>query len=95
MVAAVSTGSANLAIGEIAQPGLFKIFATNPSNAKFVLDEFIVPKDSPVKSIAELKGKRVASGPGIQNKVLATVVLERAGATGATVMAHRAWHRSQ
>ena len=25
------TGSANLAIGEIAQPGLFKIFATNPS----------------------------------------------------------------
>jgi len=28
------TGSANLAIGEIAQPGLFKIFATNPSNAQ-------------------------------------------------------------
>ena len=51
------TGSANLAIGEIAQPGLFKIFATNPSNAKYVLDEFIVPKDSPVKTMAELKGK--------------------------------------
>src|SRR6185436_6504207 len=55
------TGSANLAIGEIAQPGLFKIFATNPSNAKFVLDEFIVPKDSPVKTMADFKGKRVAS----------------------------------
>ena len=38
------TGSANLAIGEIAQPGLFKIFCTNPSNAKYVLDEFIVPR---------------------------------------------------
>ena len=74
------TGSANLAIGEIAQPGLFKIFATNPSNAKYVLEEFIVPKDSPVKSVAELKGKRVASGPGIQNVTLAKTMLERAGA---------------
>lgn len=80
------TGSANLAIGEIAQPGLFKIFATNPSNAKFVLDEFIVPKDSPVKTMAELKGKKVASGPGIQNVTLCKTMLERAGASGATVM---------
>ncbi len=79
------TGSGNLGVGELASPGLFKIIATNPSNAKYVLDEFLVPKDSTVKSIAELKGKRVASGPGIQNKTLAMVVLERAGATGATV----------
>jgi NitT/TauT family transport system substrate-binding protein len=74
------TGSANLAIGEIAQPGLFKIFATNPSNAKYVLEEFLVPKDSPVKTMAELKGKRVASGPGIQNVTLAKTMLERSGA---------------
>jgi len=80
------TGSANLAIGEIAQPGLFKIFCTNPSNAKYVLDEFIVAKDNPAKSIAELKGKRVASGPGIQNVTLCKTMLERAGATGATVL---------
>lgn len=79
------TASAALAIGEIAQPGLLKIFCTNPTNAKFVLDEFIVGKDSPVKTIADLKGKRVASGPGVQNVVLAKTVLERAGATGATV----------
>jgi len=74
------TGSANLAIGEIAQPGLFKIFATNPSNAKYVLEEFLVPKDSAVKTMAELKGKRVASGPGIQNVTLAKTMLEKAGA---------------
>lgn len=74
------TGSANLAIGEIAQPGLFKIFCTNPSNAKHVLEEFIVAKDSPIKSMAELKGKRVASGPGIQNVTLAKTMLERSGA---------------
>ena len=78
------TGSANLAIGEIASPGLFKIFASNPSNAKNVLDEFIVAKDSPIQSIADLKGKKVGSGPGIQNATLAKAVLERAGATGAT-----------
>ena len=80
------TGSANLAIGEIAQPGLFKIFATNPSNAKYVLDEFIVPIASPVKVMADLKGKKVASGPGIQNVTLCKTMLERSGATGATVI---------
>jgi NitT/TauT family transport system substrate-binding protein len=74
------TGSANLAIGEIAQPGLFKIFATNPSNARHVLEEFLVPAGSTVKTVAELKGKRVASGPGIQNVTLAKTMLERAGA---------------
>jgi NitT/TauT family transport system substrate-binding protein len=74
------TGSANLAIGEIAQPGLFKIFCTNPSNAVNVLEEFLVPKDSPVKTMADLKGKRVASGPGIQNVTLAKTMLERSGA---------------
>lgn len=74
------TASAALAIGEIAQPGLLKIFCTNPTNAKFVLDEFIVAKDSPIKTMADLKGKRVASGPGIQNVTLAKTVLERGGA---------------
>lgn len=45
-----------------------------------MLDEFIVAKDSPIKTLAELKGKRVACGPGIQNVTLAKVMLERAGA---------------
>jgi NitT/TauT family transport system substrate-binding protein len=80
------TGSANLGIGAIAQPGLFKIICTNPSNAKYVLDEFIIPKDSPVKSMADLKGKKVASGPGIQNVTLCKTMLERAGATGTSVV---------
>lgn len=74
------TASAVLAIGEIAQPGLFKIFCSNPTNKQYVLDEFLVAKDSPYKSIADLKGKRVASGPGIQNVTLAKVCLERGGA---------------
>ncbi len=77
--------SAVLAIGEIAQPGLFKIFCTNPTNAKYVLDEFIVAKDAPYKSLADLKGKRIASGPGIQNTTLAKTMLERAGAPASSV----------
>ncbi|MBX3609481.1 MAG: ABC transporter substrate-binding protein [Hydrogenophaga sp.] len=80
------TGSANIAIGEIAAPGTFKIFCSNPSNVKNVLDEVIVPVASPAKTIADLKGKRIASGPGIQNVTLAKTVLERGGAAGATVV---------
>jgi len=80
------TGSANIAIGEIAAPGTFKIFCSNPSNVKNVLDEVIVPVASPAKVMADLKGKRVGSGPGIQNVTLAKAVLERGGAAGATVV---------
>ena len=80
------TGSANIAIGELAAPGTFKIFCANPSNVKNVLDEIIVPAASPAKTLADLKGKRIGSGPGIQNVTLAKTVLERGGATGATVV---------
>lgn len=80
------TGSANIAIGEIAQPGTFKIFCSNPSNAKNVLDEVIVPVASPVEAMADLNGKRVGSGPGIQNVTLAKTILERGGARDATVV---------
>jgi len=78
-------GSGNIAIGEIAAPGTFKIFCTNPSNAEHKLEEFIVPKDAPFQSIADLNGKRVICGPGIQNLTIAKTILEKVGVTGATV----------
>lgn len=80
------TGSGNLAIGEMAAPGTFKIFCSNPSNVKNVLDEVIVPVSSAAKTMADLKGKKVGSGPGIQNVTLAKTILERGGAIGATVV---------
>ncbi|RZL10434.1 MAG: ABC transporter substrate-binding protein, partial [Rubrivivax sp.] len=80
------TASAALGLAEIVSPGLYKIICSNPSNHKLVLDQFVVPKDSPIKSIAELKGKRVASGPGIQNVTLAKIILEKNGITDPKVV---------
>ena len=80
------TASAVLGLAEITSPNLFKIICSNPSNHKLVLDQFVVPKDSPIKSIADLKGKRVASGPGIQNVTLAKIILEKNGIPDAKVV---------
>lgn len=73
------TASAALALGEIASPGLFQIICSNPSNQKFVLDEFLVPIKSTAKSIRDLKGAKIACGPGIQNVTLTKIILEKNG----------------
>lgn len=80
------TASAALGIAELAQPGLLKIFCTNPTNAKYVLDQFIVAKDSTLKSVGELSGKKIGSGPGVQNVTLTRTVLERAGSKNNTII---------
>jgi NitT/TauT family transport system substrate-binding protein len=79
------TASAALGLAEITSPGLLKIVCSNPSNRKLVLDQFLVPKDSPIKAISELAGKKVASGPGIQNVTLAKIILEKNGIANPTV----------
>ncbi|MES2716343.1 MAG: ABC transporter substrate-binding protein [Pseudomonadota bacterium] len=79
------TASAALGLAEITSPGLLKIICSNPSNRKLVLDQFLVPKDSPIKAISELAGKKVASGPGIQNVTLAKIILEKNGITNPQV----------
>lgn len=73
------TASAALGLAEITSPNLFKIICSNPSNRTLILDEFVVPANSPVKAIAELAGKKIASGPGIQNVTLAKIILEKNG----------------
>ncbi len=80
------TASAALALAEITSPGLLKIVCSNPSNRKLVLDQFLVPKDSPIKAISELAGKKIASGPGIQNVTLAKIILEKNGITNPQVI---------
>ena len=80
------TASAALALAEITSPGLLKIVCSNPSNRKLVLDQFLVPKDSSVKAITELGGKKVACGPGIQNVTLAKIILEKNGIANPSVI---------
>lgn len=77
--------SGALGLAEITSPGLFKILASNPSNAKYILDQVIVAKDSPIRSIADLKDKKMATGPGAQNKAIAEAILTAAGVTNPTV----------
>jgi NitT/TauT family transport system substrate-binding protein len=79
------TASAALALAELTSPGLFKIICSNPSNRKLILDQVLVPKDSPVKAISELAGKKLACGPGIQNVTLAKIILEKNGIVNPTV----------
>lgn len=71
--------SGALGLSEIASPGLFKIIAANPSNAEHKLEQVIVAKDSPIRSIADLNGKKLASGPGAQNLAIAQAILGKAG----------------
>jgi NitT/TauT family transport system substrate-binding protein len=77
--------SGALGLAEITSPGLFKILASNPSNTEHVLEQVIVAKDSSIQSIADLKGKKVATGPGAQNKAIAEAILEAAGISNPTV----------
>lgn len=76
---ATGTGSTQLALAEIAQPNFFKILGANLSSDKSVLDEFIVAKGSPYKKIADLKGKKIATGVGPQAVLEAKKILAKNG----------------
>ena len=49
----------------------------------------IVPKDSPIKTLADLKGKRVAFAKGSSAHNLLVAALEKAGLPGATLRRRR------
>jgi NitT/TauT family transport system substrate-binding protein len=71
--------SGALGLAEITSPGLFKIFVSNPSNSKSILDQIIVARDSSINSTADLVGKKLATGPGAQNLAIAQGILEKVG----------------
>ena len=55
----------------------------NLPEAKVIAGLFAIEKEA---TMADLKGKKVGSGPGIQNVTLAKTIFERGGATGVTVV---------
>jgi NitT/TauT family transport system substrate-binding protein len=80
------TPAINLILGEVASPNLFKMVAHNGSNSAHVLDQFIVPKDSPIKTIGELDGKKIAIPPTIQFDILGKAIAEKSGIQGAKLV---------
>ncbi len=74
----VNAGSAVVAhwLAEQNLPGTFKVFVVygpiEPKDNTFIL---AVAKDSPMKEMKDLKGKRVATFPGIASLILAKAVL--------------------
>lgn len=80
------TATGALAIAEIASPNLFKIINSNPSNVKNVLDQVLVAKNSPIKTISDLKGKKFATGPGAQNKAIAEAILAKNGISNPQIL---------
>jgi NitT/TauT family transport system substrate-binding protein len=74
----VNAGSAIVAhwLAEQNMPGTFKVFVVygpiEPKDNTFIL---AVAKDSPMKEMKDLKGKRVATFPGIASLILAKAVL--------------------
>ncbi len=78
--------SGNLAIGEDKSPENFKIICSNSSNTKFVLEQFVVAKNSEIRQISELNGKKVCSGLGPQNIALAKAILAKNGYPNAQIL---------
>ena len=60
---------------ESQNPGALKVFALNCEYKDQLIDEILVPVDSQIKSISELKGKKIAHIPGVQWQTLTKKIL--------------------
>jgi NitT/TauT family transport system substrate-binding protein len=61
------------------RPNTLKYFSINCQNKKYQVEAFVVPANSPIKSLKELKGKRIMSAPGPGNLFVAKGVLKAVG----------------
>lgn len=61
------------------RPNTLKYFSINCQNKKYEVEAYVVPVNSPVKSLKELKGKRIMSAPGPGNLFVAKGVLKAVG----------------
>ena len=61
------------------KPGATMFIALNSQNATYQMEQFVIRKDLDVKTIADLKGKKIASAPGPGNVVMAKAILKANG----------------
>ena len=59
------------------EPGLLKIFMWKASTREKWSDYLLVKKDSPIKSIADLRGKKVGGYPGTAQQTIIKLVLKQ------------------
>jgi NitT/TauT family transport system substrate-binding protein len=63
----------------IKKPGVAMYIAINAQNRTYKMEQFVVRKGLDVKSIADLKGKKIISAPGPANVIMAKAVLKANG----------------
>jgi len=61
------------------RPDTLKYISLNCQNTKYQLEAYVVPINSPIKTLQELKGKRIMSAPGPGNLFVAKGVLKGVG----------------
>jgi NitT/TauT family transport system substrate-binding protein len=62
------------------RPGTLQYFSVNCQNAKYQVESFVVPaSNTTIKTLADLKGKRIMSAPGPGNLFVAKGVLKAVG----------------
>jgi len=61
------------------RPNTLQYFSINCQNEKYQVESYVVPPDSKVTKLAELKGKRIFSAPGPGNLFVAKGVLKAVG----------------
>ena len=61
------------------KPGVAMYISINSQNAKYQMEQFVVRKGLEIKSLADLKGKKIMSAPGPANVSMARAALAAAG----------------
>jgi len=61
------------------RPNTLHYFSINCQNEKYQVESYVVPPDSKITKLSELKGKRIFSAPGPGNLFVAKGVLKAAG----------------
>jgi NitT/TauT family transport system substrate-binding protein len=65
--------------GNLAKPGSVTYIALNAQNATHRMEQFIARKDFAAKTIADFKGAKMVTAPGIGNVAIAKAALANAG----------------
>jgi NitT/TauT family transport system substrate-binding protein len=64
---------------DIKKPGVITFIALNAQSTKYRMEQFVVRKGYEAKTLADLKGARIACVPGLGNITLAKAALAKAG----------------